>query len=66
LSVKVIEAVRVPEAWGSKVTLIVQEAPTNTTALHVLVSAKSPELGPVTEMASEVRLALPVLDRVMV
>lgn len=65
MSVKVMEAVRVPEAWGSKVTLIVQEAFTNTTALHVLVSAKSLALGPVTVMASEVSLALPVLVRVM-
>jgi len=66
LSVKVMAAVRVPEACGSKVTLMLQEAFTSTTALHVLVSLKSPGLEPPTVMTSEVRLALPVLVRVMV
>jgi len=66
LSVKVMAAVRVPDAEGVNFTLIVQEAFTSTTALHRLVCVKSLALGPVTVMASEVKLALPVLVRVMV
>jgi len=65
LSVKLIAAVRVPEAWGVNVTLIVQEAFTTTTLPHVVVSAKSLELVPVTEMLREVKFALPVLVRVI-
>lgn len=62
---KLIAAVRVPEAVGVNVTVIVQLAFTTSTLLHMLVSAKSPELVPVTEMLREVKFAVPVLVRVI-
>jgi hypothetical protein len=60
------EAVRVPEAEGVKVTLIVQLAPAATELPHVLVCAKSPALVPVTAMLVMLKVALPVLRRVTV
>jgi hypothetical protein len=59
-------AVRVPEAEGVKVTLIVQLAPAATELPHALVCAKSPALVPVTAMLVMFKVALPVLRRVTV
>jgi len=66
LSLMFSEAVRVPEAEGVKVTLIVQLAPAATELPHVLVCAKSPALVPVTAMLVMLKVALPVLRRVTV
>ena len=48
LSVTVIAAVRLPAAVGVKVTLIVQLPPAASELPQVVVSGKSPALGPVT------------------
>jgi hypothetical protein len=64
LSVILIEAVRLPEAVGVNVTLIVQVPFATTVPPHVLVWAKSPALAPVTAMLVMLRLAFPVLLRV--
>ena len=66
LSVMLTEALRVPEAEGVKVTLIVQLAPVVSELPHVLVCAKSPALVPVTAMVVMLKVALPVLLRVTV
>ena len=66
LSVMLSEAVRLPEAEGVKVTLIVQLAPAATELPHVLVRAKSPALVPATAMLVMLKVALPVLLRVTV
>ena len=66
LSVMLTEALRVPEAEGVKVTLIVQLAPAATELPHALVCAKSPGLVPETAMPVMLRVALPVLRRVTV
>jgi hypothetical protein len=66
LSVMLTEALRVPEAEGLKVTLIVQLAAAATELPHVLVCAKSPALVPVTAMLVMLRVALPVLRRLTV
>ena len=59
LSVILIEAVRLPEAVGVNVTLIVQVAFAATTLPQVLVWAKSPALVPVTEMLVRSNLRSP-------
>jgi hypothetical protein len=64
LSAILTEAVRLPELEGVNVTLIVQLPFTVTTPPHVLVSAKSPALAPVTEMPVRTKVAVPVLVRV--
>ena len=51
-------AVRVPPAWGVKVTVIVQLAPAATLAPQVLVCTKSPAFVPVMAMGEvNVRVA---------
>jgi hypothetical protein len=65
LSVRLIAAVRPPEAWGVNVTLIVQVAFACTRLPQVLVWAKSLALVPVTAMLVMLKLALPVLVRVI-
>ena len=62
LSVTVRVPVRVPEAVGLKVTLIVQLASAFTEVPQVLVSAKSP----LAVMLVRVNVALPLLVRVTV
>ena len=62
---RLIEAVRLPEAVGVNVTLIVQVPFATTVLPHVLFWAKSPALVPATEMLVTIKLALPVLARVM-
>ena len=64
LSVILIEAVRLPEAVGVNVTLIVQVPFATTVPPHVLVWAKSPALAPVTAMLVMTKLAFPGLVRV--
>jgi hypothetical protein len=66
LSVIVTEAVRVPVAVGAKVTLMVQLPPAGTEVPQVLVTAKSPGLGPVGAITIPlmVSAALPWLVRV--
>ncbi len=66
LSEMLTEAVRLPLAVGSKVTLIVQLPPAATELPQVLVSAKSPALAPVTAMLETLNAALPLLARVAV
>jgi hypothetical protein len=65
LSVMVKEAVRLPEAAGVNVTLIVQLLFAANELGHVVVSAKSPGLGPANAMPVTVKAAFPVLLRVM-
>jgi hypothetical protein len=59
-------ALRVPAAEGVKVTLTGQFAAGASVAPQVLVSAKSPELGPVMAMLEIVNVAVPVLMRLAV
>jgi hypothetical protein len=59
-------AVRFPRAEGVNITAIVQLAPAATELPHVLVSAKSLALVPVTVMLVMLKVALPVLLRVTV
>jgi hypothetical protein len=66
LSVRVTVAVRAPLAAGVKVTLIVQLVPAATELPHVLVSAKSLALAPVTARLVTLKAALPVLLKVTV
>ena len=65
LSVAATVAVRVPEAAGVNVTLIVQLAPAATDVPHVLLSAKSPPLVPVTAILVMLKAALPVFESVI-
>jgi hypothetical protein len=58
-------AVRLPGAVGLNFTLIVQVPFNATEPPHVLVSVKSAGSAPVTEMLMMVKLAFPVLVRVM-
>jgi hypothetical protein len=55
------EAVRLPEAVGVNVTLMLQLPPAATELPQVLVSAKSPELAPVNAMLLIERAVFPVL-----
>ena len=66
LSVMVKKAARVPIAVGVNVTLIVQLLFAANELPHVVVSAKSRGLLPVTAMLLMVRVAFPVLFRVKV
>ena len=63
-SVNVKVAVRDPVACGSNVTVTVQEAPPTICFPQVLVSLKSPELGPLS--VALVKLIVAVLVLVMV
>jgi len=65
LSVMLTEAVRVPGAEGVNLTLIVQLPPAATELPHVLVCAKSLAFVPVTARLVMLKLAFPVLLRVM-
>ncbi len=65
MSVILIEAVRLPEAVGVNVTLIGQVPFAANEPPHVLVWAKSPALVPATEMLVSVKVAFPVLVRVI-
>ena len=65
LSAIVIEAARLKMAVGVNVTLIVQVPFAATDPPQVLVWAKSPALVPVTEMPVMVKLAFPMLVRVI-
>jgi hypothetical protein len=64
LSVTVSDAVRVPDADGVNVTLIVQLAPAATLLPQLLVWAKSPEFVPLMPMFEMSNVAFPVLERV--
>ena len=66
LSLIISEAVRVPVAVGVKVTLIVQLEPAATEEPHVLVWAKSALFAPVIARLAIVRVAEPVLVKVIV
>jgi hypothetical protein len=66
LSVILTDAVRLPLAVGSKVTLIVQLAPTASELPQLLVWAKSPALAPVIVTLEIFRVEAPVLLRVAV
>ena len=66
LSVILNEAVRLPEAVGLNVTLIVQLLLAASELPHVVVSAKSPGLAPAKAMLLMVRAAFPVLLSVTV
>jgi hypothetical protein len=66
LSVTVSDAVRVPDADGVNVTLIVQLAPAATLLPQLLVWAKSPEFVPLTPMLEMLKVAFPVLETVTV
>jgi hypothetical protein len=66
LSEMLTEAVRLPLAVGSKVTLIVQLPPAATERPQLLLWAKSPALAPVTAMLETLNAALPLLARVAV
>ena len=66
MSVTVIVAVRLPEAAGVKVTLIVQLPLAATELPQVLVWAKSPGLVPAMVRLDIVKAAVPVLLRVTV
>lgn len=61
LSVIVSVAVRLPEAEGVKVTLIVQPELAASELAHVVVSAKSPGLDPEKPMLVMDKVAFPVL-----
>lgn len=65
LSVTTTDAVRAPAAVGLNVTLIEQFPPVATLAPHVFVCEKSPLLVPVIAMLVRVKVADPVLDRVI-
>jgi len=65
LSVTATVAVRVPEAAGVNVTLIVQLTPAATDVPQVLLSAKSPPLVPVMAILVMLKDALPVLESVI-
>ena len=68
MSAILIEAVRLPEAEGVNVTVVVQEPPAATEAGErgqVVVLPKSPALVPVTEMLVMIKLAFPELVRVI-
>ncbi len=65
LSVTATAAVRIPEAAGVNVTLIVQLAPAATDVPQVLLSAKSPPLVPVMAILVMLKDALPVLESVI-
>ena len=60
LSAILTAAVRLPEALGVKVTVIVQKLPAAREAGQLLISVKSPALLPVNPMLLMVRLRLPV------
>jgi hypothetical protein len=65
LSAIVIAAVRLNTAVGVKTTLMVHVPFAATDPPQVLVWAKSPALAPVTEIPVMVKVAFPVLVRVM-
>jgi len=65
LSVIASDAVRFPEAVGVKVTLMVQLLLAARELPHVVVSAKSPGLAPVSEMLLMVRAKFPLLFTVI-
>ncbi len=64
LSVMLRVPVRVPEAVGVKVTLMLQLAPAATELPQVLVCVKSPLFVPVTAMLVRLSEALPVFESV--
>jgi hypothetical protein len=66
LSVTVSEAARLPLAEGVKVTLSVQFAPAATEPPQVFVCAKSLEFVPVIAIPVRLKVALPLLLRVIV
>lgn len=66
LSVRVRNAVRVPDAVGSNVTVTLQVPPEATDEPHVLVCSKSPSSVPVIETSATVRACGPVLLMVTV
>jgi hypothetical protein len=66
LSVIVIAAEALPAATGVNVTLIAQDAPAETEAPQLFVSAKLPAFAPVIEIARLPRVAVPVLPNVTV
>lgn len=66
LLVMIIEAFRIPEAVGVKITLRVQLAPAARLVPQVLVWVKSPELLPFIVIPVIARGAVPLLDRVAV
>ena len=66
LSVMLKVPVRIPEAVGVNVTLMVQLAPATTELPQVLVCAKSPLFVPVTTMLVRLSEALPVFESVTV
>jgi hypothetical protein len=59
-------AVRVPNAVGLNLTLIVQLAPTANELPHVWVLAKSLTLGPVIAIRVILKIAVPVLVSVTI
>ena len=65
LSVMDSEAARFPETVGVNVTLIVQVVLAPSELPHVVVSAKSPGLAPVSEMLLMVRARFPLLFTVI-
>ena len=66
LSAMLSDPVRVPEAVGLNVTVIVQLAAGATDVQLFAVIVKSPALAPASVAALTVRLALPVFDTVTV
>jgi len=66
LSAMLSEAVRVPEAVGVNFTIMLQLPPVATELPQVLVKEKSPAFVPVVLMPVMLKLAFPVLLRVMV